>query len=343
MISIECIKGLPLQYESFLREKYDSYITTCRYVEVYYPTCEVHYMLVYENGILIDLLIFGNGGQISRCFNSLVVIEQNVIDACIKKVFEIYPTIKKVIIDASYKCYALRKSVLSFLSDNHILELPATLGEYYSRLGSSTRQTIKNRRVRLLRDYPDARFVAKFGNEIDEEIVAKIIQLNIERLKLKGRVPRIDNVYKENLYKYSQYYGFAVYLEIDGEIVAGNISTILNKGVFGRITAYNNSYSKYNVGELCAFYAIQTAIERGLASFHFLWGESDLKKRLLAKPHLLFSYIVYRTYSIGLIAGGLKALCLRVLKTISESKYSKPIINAIKFYHRRKFRQQLSR
>lgn len=89
-----------------------------------------------------------------------MVIEQNVIYACIKKVFEIYPTIKKVIIDASYKCYALRKSVLSFLSDNHILELPATLGEYYSSLGSSARQTVKNRRVRLLRDYPDARFVA---------------------------------------------------------------------------------------------------------------------------------------------------------------------------------------
>lgn len=62
MISIECIKGLPLQYESFLRERYDSYITTYRYVEVYYPTCEVHYMLVYEGGILIDLLISGNGG-----------------------------------------------------------------------------------------------------------------------------------------------------------------------------------------------------------------------------------------------------------------------------------------
>ena len=343
MISIECIKGLPLQYESFLKEKYDSYITTCRYVEVYYPTYDIHHMLVYEDGVLIDLLIFGNGGPISRCLNSLVVIGQNVIDACIKKVFEIYPTIKKVIIDASYNCYALRKSVLSFLSDNHILELPTSMDEYYSSLGSSTRQTIKNRRVRLLRDYPNAKFVAKFGTEIDEVIVDKIIQLNIERLKLKGRIPQIDNVYKENLYKYSQYYGFAVYLEIDGEIVAGNISTILNKGVFGRITAYNNSYSKYNVGELCAFFAIQMSIERGLTTFHFLWGESDLKKRLLAKRHLLFSYIVYRTYSIGLIVSSLKALCLRALKTIRESRYSKPIINAIKFYHRRKYRQQLGR
>jgi len=343
MISIECIKGLPLQYESFLKEKYDSYITTCRYIEVYYPTYDIHHMLVYEDETLIDLLIFGNGQAISKCFNSLVVIGQNVIDACIEKVFEIYPTIKKVTIDASYNCYTLRRSVLSFLSDNHILELPASMDEYYSTLGSSTRQTIKNRRVRLMRDYPEAKFVAKFGPEIDEVIVDKIIQLNIERLKFKGRIPRIDNVYKDNLYKYSQYYGFAVYLEINGEIVAGNISTILNKGVFGRITAYNNSYSKYNVGELCAFYAIQMSIERGLKTFHFLWGESDLKKRLLAKPHVLFSYIVYRTYSIDLIVSSLKAFCLRLLVNIRKSKYSKPVINVIKYYHRRRYRQQLSR
>jgi hypothetical protein len=343
MISIECFKGLPLKYESFLIEKYDSYITTCRYVEVYCSTFDIHHMLVYDDGVLVDLLMFGNAGATSKCLNALVTIDQNVFDACIKKVFEIYPTIKKVVVDASYKSYELRRSVLFYVSDNHILDLPATIDEYYSKLGSSTRQTIRNRRSKLMRDYPAAEFVAKFGSEIDKAIVDKIILLNIEKMILKGRTPRIDTVYNENLYKYAQHYGLAVYLEIDGEIVAGNISTILNKGVFGSITAYNNNFSKYNIGELCAFYSIQTAIERGMASYHFLWGESDLKKRLLAKPHLLFSYHVYRAYSFDLIVCTLKTKCLGILEAVKQSKYSKPIKEAIKFYQRRKFRQQLSR
>jgi len=312
-------------------------------VEVYYQTYDIHYILVYEDEKVIDLLMFGNKGTTSKCLNSLVVIGQNVIEPCIKKVFEIYPSIKKVIIDASYTSYSLKRSVLSYISDDHVLQLPATMNEYYSNLGSSTRQTIRNRRVRLLRDYPKAQFVAKFGTEIDEVLVEKIIQLNIDRMKLKGRTPRIDNVYKENLYKYSQYYGFAVYLEIDGAIVSGNISTLLNKGAFGRVTAYNNSFSKYNVGELCAFYAIQTAIERGLTTFHFLWGESDLKKRLLAKPHLLFSFTVYRAYSLDMLVNGFKAMCFRILETVKHSRFSKPLKETIKYYIRIKYRQQFSR
>src|ERR1035437_1814630 len=188
MISIECLKGLPLNYESFLFEKYDSYITTCRYIEIYYSTYDINHMLVYEDDVLEDLLIFGNVGNTTQCFNSLVTINQYVISECIYKIFEIYPSIKKVIIDASYNSYALRRSVLFFVSDNYVLKLPSTVDEYYSKLGSSTRQTIKNRRVRLMRDYPDAKFVAKFGPEIDQTVVNRIVQLSIERLKIKGRI-----------------------------------------------------------------------------------------------------------------------------------------------------------
>ena len=335
MISIECLKGLPLNYESFLFEKYDSYITTCRYIEIYYSTYDINHMLVYEDDVLEDLLIFGNVGNTTQCFNSLVTINQYVISECIYKIFEIYPSIKKVIIDASYNSYALRRSVLFFVSDNYVLKLPSTVDEYYSKLGSSTRQTIKNRRVRLMRDYPDAKFVAKFGPEIDQTVVNRIVQLSIERLKIKGRIPTIDNIYIENLYKYSQHYGFVSYLEIDGVIVAGNISTLLDKGVFGRVTAYDNKFSKYNVGELCSFYAIQTSIEKGLTRFNFLWGESDLKKRFLAKPHFLFSYIVYRTYSFNFFSSVVSAACSFFLQTIKRSKYTKPIRSGIKFYQKK--------
>lgn len=51
-----------------------------------------------------------------------VAIEENVILECINRIFVTYPSIKKVIIDASYNSYALRRSVLFFVSDNFVLE-----------------------------------------------------------------------------------------------------------------------------------------------------------------------------------------------------------------------------
>jgi len=336
MITFTCFKGLPVDYESFLLGKYNSYIVSCRYVEVYYPSYDINYMLVTENETLIDLILYGNKGKTTRCFNALVEMDQIVIEEFVRKIFETYSSIKKVIIDASYKNYIINKSILNFKSDDHILQLPSTMEEYYKKLSSSTRQTIKNRKIRLLRDYSDVKFVTKYGNDIDQTLIDKIIQLDFNKLKHKGVIHGSDisnkNIhYKNNIFKFTYHYGCVAYIEIDGEIVAGSINTIINKSLFGHVTAYDTKYYKYNVGEICAFYLIQTCIENGLSTFHFLWGQSDLKKRMLAKPNVLFSYLIYRSYSFDYLFNTIKVLFNKVLINAKQSKFSKPFKTSIKF------------
>lgn len=337
MISIECFKGLPLEYESFLVDKYNSFITTCRYIEVYCTSYDINYMLVYNNSTLIEVLIFGNRGNTSTCFNSLVDIEQNIVSEFIKKIFENYSSIQKIKIDASYHNYFLNKSFLFSKSDDYILNLPLTLDDYYLELGYHTRKNLRNRNVRLLRDYPTVNFVTKFGVEIEENIIDKIIQLNWDRMKQKGIIPRINNAYKNNIYKYSQHYGSVTYLEIDKLIVAGCISTKLNKGIFLHVIAYDNNFSKYNVGELCVFHLIQTSIEKGISIVHFLWGESELKKRFLAKPFILFSYYIFRAYSIDYVFSKVNITFSTLLNNFQHSKFSKPIRTSIKLYRKKKW------
>jgi len=336
MIKINCLKGLPIEYETFLIEKYNSFITTCRYIEIYCFSFDIYYMLVYENENLIDILVFGNKGNTTTCFNSLVNIDENIIDQFTIKIFEIYPDIKKIKIDASYKKYDIKKSVLCFISDNHILNLPSTMNEYYMKLGSSTRQNVKNRKIRLIRDYPEVNFNTKYGDEIDEIIIDKIIQLHVNRMKQLGKVSGIDTIYKNNIFKYSKHYGCVSYIEIKDEIIAGSINSILNKGIFGHVTAFDSNFSKYNVGEICAFYLIQTSIEKGLTTFNFLWGGGDLKKRLLAKPHLLFSYFIYRSYSFDYILKNINMMFSKIIMSFKLSSYSKPLRNTMRFFRRAK-------
>jgi len=335
MYYFESYNGLPFEYESFLLEKYNSFITSCRYIEVYYPTYDINYMLVYENNNLIDLILYGNKGNTTRCFNAMVEMDQNIIKEFTNKIFEIHSPIKKVIIDASYKNYFLKKTVLYFKSDDHILQLPLTMEDYYTTLSSSTRQTIKNRKVRLLRDYSEVKFVTKYGAEIDEITIDKIMQLDFKKLKKKGVIYGTDDtnkniLFKNNLIKFTHHYGCVAYIEIDGVIVAGSINSIINKSLFGHVTAYDANFYKYNVGEICAFYLIQTCIESGLSIFHFLWGQSDLKKRMQAKPYVLFSYLIYRSYSFDYLFRNFKVLFSKLVITIKQSKFAKPLKTAIK-------------
>jgi len=335
MIFIECKKGIPIEYELFMIERYNSYFTTCRYMEVYYNSYDINYMLVYENNDLIELLVFGNKGNTSSCFNSLVDIDQKIIKECIQKLFEKFLFIKKIEIVASYKKYFLNKSFLFYKADDYVLDLPTTMDEYCMELGFHTRKNIKNRKARLSRDYPQANFVIKFGVEIEEALINKIIQLNYERLKQKGIISNFDSAYNLYTFKYSQYYGCVAYLEIDGVIVSGCISTIINKRLFLHITAYDNNYSKYNVGEICVYQLIQISIEKEISTVHFLWGETELKKRFIAKPKLLFSYYIYKTYSIAYIFNRIKYLILNKLISIKDSKYSNSVRTMIKFFRRK--------
>jgi hypothetical protein len=330
MISIECFEGLPIEYESFLIQKYGSFITTCRYLEIYHPGYHFVYMPVTEDGKLIELLIFGNLNHTSKCFNSLVKIDQDIVSDGIKKLFKKYPAIKKVEIIASYKEYEIKKSFLSFKSDDYILPLPATLDEYYLELGCKTRKHIRQRRERLPKEFENVKFIAKFSNEIDESSISQIIKLNISRMTHKGIAIKCKEQHDTNYFKYAQHYGCLAYLEIDGLLVAGCISTILNNEIFLHKISHDNNFNKYNVGEVCVFNLINLSIEKGISTFHFLWGESELKKRFMAKPHLLFSYEVYRNYSTYYISGKIKTLSTRLVKKFKKSSIANPIRKAIR-------------
>jgi len=323
-------KGLPFEYESFLIEKYDSFITTCRYIQIYYSTYDVNYFIVYDNSIIKDVFVFGNKANTSQIFNSLVEIDEDIIVELIKNIFDKCPFIRKVFIDASYAQFALKHSISLCKSDDYILNLPLTMDDFYFQLGYHTRKNIKNRKVRLQKDYQTVNCVTKYGQEIEKTLIEKIVQLNCDRLKHKGIKPGKYNSNTDNIFKYSIDYGCVSYLEIDGKIVAGCISTIVNKAIFIHVIAFDNNYAKNNVGEICVFQLIQTSIEKGLKTIHFLWGKTELKKRLLAKPHLLFSYLIFKSHSLDYMMHKFKTIWHLAFIQFKQSKYSLPFRHVIK-------------
>ncbi|NDP19842.1 MAG: GNAT family N-acetyltransferase [Paludibacter sp.] len=335
MVSVECFKGLPLEYESFLIEKYDSFVTTCRYIEIFHSATDLNHMLVHDNDNLIEVLIFDNKGDTTFFLNSLSFIKQELIEIFKNYLFTNFPQINKIELSSSYMDYSLEKSILTIRSDDFIITLPSTMDGYYLQLGSSTRSNVRKHKNKFLRDYPQSIFIIKIGTEIEESIVDKIIRLNFDRIKSKREVPHANHNDTINHFKYSQHYGCVAYIEVDGEIIAGCIAYILNGSMYSYFLSHDNNYSNYNAGQLCLLYLIEIAIEKGFSDFHLLWGKCDYKTRFLAKPRPMYSYTILNYRGLYYLILKLKESISRILYKFKKTKYSIPVRNAIKYIQKK--------
>ncbi len=340
MISITCFKGLPVAYESFLIQRYDSFVTTCRYIEIFHnPSEDLNYLLFHENDILMEVLLFEMKGKTITCLNSLAYLNHEIMAEIIKYMFNNFTAVQRIVIDSCYNNFNISKSVLFRKSDDFIIQLPITMEGYYQELGGSTRTHMRKYKNRLLKDYPTVNFVTKFGMEIDESLIDKIIHMNFDRMKYKGNVPHKDHTISNKIYKYSQHYGCVCYIEIEDLIIAGCIGIMGHNSISSLIIGHDNHFSHYNVGQLSMVYLIQISIEKGFSSMHLLWGELEYKTRFLAKPQEMLSYIVFRNYSLTYVLGKIKELNSQILDRIRLSKYSLPLRNAIKRIRKKSIRQ----
>lgn len=332
--SYEYYEGLPFDYEEFLIEKYKSFISNCRYIEIYFPNDKHYFAILKKEDKISEIIVFGILDKNCNCYNSLVNIDQAILKEFSNNVFSKFTALSNIRFSSSYLKYDLKKSFLLSTANDYILNLPDSLDTYFAELGATTRRHLKNYKARLLRDYPQAHFVTKYTSQIEREEIDRIVQLSFQRMKSKGIIPGKNQNDVNDFYRYSQYYGLVGYIEIDGQIVAGSISYIIDNRFFLYMIAHDNDFAKFNIGQLCIVYLIQLAIGKKFKTFHFLWGENDYKMRFNATPHQLSTYVFYKTYSIDFMLSKAKARFSRFLIQVRLSKYSKPVRNAIKFYRR---------
>lgn len=339
-MTFECFKGLPLEYESFLVEKYDSYKTTCRYIEIYLDNSEINHVKVFDSEELIDILLFESKDNSCFLLNSLVSIAPEIIEGCTRSIFEKHPEKKKVIVPATYNRYKIRKCFLTSKTDDHILHLPSSMDEYYSQLSSKTRKNIKSCYSKFIKNYPQVVFKTIYKTDISKDFIIRIIRMNIDRMRYKGVIPGRNDADVIQIYQYAQYYGCVTCIEIDGVIVAGNISYIMNKRIYGLVTAHDNDYSAYNPGRMCRMKVIENSISKGLSAYHLLWGNSEYKVKLKAVPAPLYSFEIHKSYTPEYILNSTKAAVKGIYLRFKQSEFTKPLRNAIKACRVKKLTQE---
>lgn len=338
MKNIEWCQGVPYDYESFLIEKYHSYVTTCRYLEIYYPGSNINYMLIYEDGKLIHLLIYTNKNRVCTCLNSVTEIEQDIIKAFTESIFEKYCSIQKVKLICLYGKYSFKRFYIVSKEEDLILQLPESIEDYNVFLGKKTRKEIKKSRLKLIHDYPNTNIIIQQGKDINRNVLEAIIKMNAERMYSKGIIPGINKTYRNRIIKYAQNYGVLCYIEVEGEIIAGCIASMIHKDVFSQIVGHKTCFNNYCVGKLCLWNLIKYAIEKEAFTFHFLWGKGEYKSRFLAQPQMVYSYFVCKSFSFNCFIAFIKAAIIRDLFKFKDSEVSIPIKNVIRFFRKIRLR-----
>ena len=180
-------------------------------------------------------------------------------------------------------------------SEDFVLGLPATVEEYYSQLGKSTRSYINRYLNKIKRNFPSFTFEAFTGNDIREEDVSAVFEMNRARMAERGIVYGYSANYPSRALQLLRDTGLLCVVKIDGKICAGTILYCVEGEYFLESLSHRSEYNDVGLGTLCCYLSICECIRRRGKVYHFLWGRYDYKLRLGGVERPLSNVMVYRS------------------------------------------------
>ena len=124
--------------------------------------------------------------------------------------------------------------------------------------------------------------------------------------------------------------GYVVY-RINDQVAAGTLFCVCGNQMYLFVIAHDDSYRKYNLGNLVLLKTIERAIECNISEFHFLWGRCDYKARFKSEQMNLYKIEIYKFGYSFLLAWIINELIKIYEKTKEKVKsFLMPIYKKIK-------------
>jgi CelD/BcsL family acetyltransferase involved in cellulose biosynthesis len=260
-----------------------------------------------RNGVTTAVLLYRREGDTLRVLNEQLRIDGEEMDCFARHVFAACFDLKVIIFHA----VAIAGGGISLpyqhfrCTEDIVLELPADVDAYRSRLGKSTRSYLSRYLNRLRRAFPDMEHQVVDGSEVGEEDLLAIIRMNAARMQGKQHDSYIDEAEARRILTMVRRHGLVSLLRLNGELCAGAINLRYGGNYFLKVIAHDPAYDSYRLGTLCCFLTICACIERGGEEYHFLWGRYEYKYRLAGVQRDLEHVALYRSRRTLLRNGGM--------------------------------------
>ncbi len=173
------------------------------------------------------------------------------------------------------------------VSDDYVLDLPASIDAWHSSLSRGTRDKLRQSQRRAQRHSAAVSFRLLGAPDISDTQIRSVLQWSRARMRAKGNSYGMDARSERALCALMRERGWLAALEIDGRLCAGLLCTVAGREVYMHVIAHDPDFDALRPGYLCCALAIEAAIAQQLKRFHFLWGWYDYKVRLGGQRRLL--------------------------------------------------------
>jgi CelD/BcsL family acetyltransferase involved in cellulose biosynthesis len=256
-----------------------------------------HTYVARRGGAYEDILLYDLEGGVARVKNEGITLDAPRLERFARHLFARHAGLRAIVlraVEADTRGLALPCQRHRF-SEDFVVGLPEARSAYDDRLGKKTRANLRYYGNKLARDFPGYRFEIREGAAIDAGVVRALIGFKLIRLGQKGVRSLFDAAEIDATLAIAREHGLLGLIWLGDELVAGAMVYRAGAGYSLNFQAYDTRYDAYRLGLLCCYQTILACIDRGGGQFHFLWGRSEHKYRLGARPRDIDNLVVYRS------------------------------------------------
>lgn len=289
---------------------YGNIFSSLPHLNFYHRHEQIHTYSVLNGGDVVTLFLFKYDTRSIIVLNEGITVDDEDIHRFARHVFARFPAAR--VIRFNMVSARIQKTSLTIkvypCADDIVLSLPQTCEAYFSILGKSTRSYIKRYQKQLRNVFPSLQFSIQINENVSEQDIRDIIKLNGMRMASKHKMQAIGHHEAERMITLTKTRGMVCLMKLNGKVCAGTVNLSAGDNYFLETIAHDPAYNAYGLGTLCCYLTICECIARGAKEYHFLWGESEYKHRLLGVRKPLYRIAVYRSpmaivQNSGLAAG----------------------------------------
>ncbi len=281
---------------------YGSMHSSARYFQLCEPGQPLpHAWVGWRRGRIVGALLFRIQRSRVRVLTEMLNIDSSVVDAFCRSIFGRYPQAGLIHLHAVQVTGPMLRwpSLRSECSEDHVIELPATVDAYRAALGKSTRKTLSGYGNRIERELPGLQWHCLAGDAISfaslRLLVRRLQRFKRESMQERGKRAAIDRRDTVRLLLLARERGLVGMAMLDGRLVAGSVACRFGDHYVMLLSAADPSFAPLRLGFLACYWAICDCIRHQASTCHLLWGRYEYKRQLLGQLRPLSSMALFRS------------------------------------------------
>jgi CelD/BcsL family acetyltransferase involved in cellulose biosynthesis len=287
------VGALPPGLGDRMSRLYRSPYSTSAYFALFFPPMPRY---AWQSEDPPNVVEFGLDGTTAVVLNGVFWLDGRSLKMFCTAVFEALPSVDRIRF-RNLDCdpsevdlpYRIDRQV-----DDSVVDLPDSEAAYLSQLGASTRKNVRRYARRLQEASLGLDFRVAERRSIDQVLVSEVIALNRRHWEARGAQSGIDALYEQRLHRLLRLQGLVGSLSVDGTLAAGWLGARVCDHVYFLVTGYHEDFAGLHAGFLSCYWTLEACIGLGVRRAHFLWGESDYKRRFGAVARDLYFITVFR-------------------------------------------------